>query len=94
MKAKISIGVRSILAATHVSAETLVDNCVDLPIRRFSQTRFLRMEQPASDDEEVGERCGDLKPVQILRDASVTDLLEAKDPLDHADRVLHLSADP
>lgn len=94
MKANISIGVRSSLAATHVSAETLVDNRMDLPIRQFSQTCILRMEQPASDDEEVGERRGDFEPMQILRDAAVTDFLEAKDPLDHPDGVLDLGANP
>src|SRR5450432_1147718 len=63
-------------------------------IRQLSHTRALCMEQPTPHDKQVGERCGDLEPVQILRDASVTDLLEAKDPLDYPDGVLHFGANP
>src|ERR1700688_5011101 len=94
MKSIHSIGSRLSPAATRVSAGTLVDNCLNLPIRQRLSTRALRMQQPASDDEEVGERRGGFEPMQILRDAAVTDFLEAKDPLDHPDSVLDLGANP
>jgi hypothetical protein len=52
------------------------------------------MEQPAPHDKEGGERCRDLKSVQILRHAPVRDFLEAKYPFGHSDGVLHFGADP
>ena len=67
---------------------------MDVRIRQLSQTRVLRMEQPASDDEEVGERRSDFEPMQILRDTAVTNLLKAEDPLDHPDGVLDLWREP
>src|SRR5882724_7359018 len=67
---------------------------MDVRIRQRLPTRILRIEQPAPYDEQVIERCGDLEPVQILRDAPVTDLLKSKDPLDHPDGVLDLGANP
>ena len=61
--------------------------------RRFSPTRWLRIQQPPARQEQFGQRGGYLQPVQVLRQASVAHLLEAEDPLDHPKHVLNLGAD-
>ena len=48
---------------------------MDLSIPQLSQTRTLRMEQPASDDKEVGERGGHFEPMQVLRHFGVSQCL-------------------
>ena len=63
-------------------------------ISRFRATRLLRIQQSPSDHVQIGERGRDLQPVQVLRQAPVTDFLEAEDPLDHTEHVLDLGADP
>ena len=60
---------------------------------RFSSTPLLCMQQPSSHRVEVGQCRSDFQAVQVLGKAAVTDLLEAKHPLDHPDGVLHLSPD-
>jgi len=55
---------------------------------------ILGREQSPSYHVEVGQRCCDLKSMQIFRQAAVADLLEAKHPLDHPDRVLDFGAHP
>ena len=56
-------------------------------------TRPLRSEQSPAHRVQIGQCCGDLKPVQVLGQPSIANLLEAKDPLDHPDRVFDLGAD-
>ena len=62
--------------------------------RRSAATPCLRIQQPSSDHEEVGERCGHFEPVQILGETAVADLAGAEDALDHPDRVLDLGPNP
>ena len=46
------------------------------------------MQQSATDQVEIGERCGDLEAVQVLGESAIAHLAEPKHPLDHPDRVL------
>jgi hypothetical protein len=50
------------------------------------------MEQSPARQEQIRQRCGDFKPVQVLRQASITHLLKTEDPLDHPKHVLDLGA--
>src|SRR5580698_361146 len=90
LKAKRAIGLCSRPAQRDVPAGTPARCTSQSLIRRLSPARLLRIEQSASGQVQISERRGNLKPVQILRQASVAHLLKAKDSLDHSDRVLDL----
>src|SRR5919108_3375624 len=57
---------------------------------RSASTRILRIQQAPSVHEDVCEGSARFEPVQVLVQTSVSNLLEAKHPLDHADRMLDL----
>src|SRR5215470_13686608 len=61
---------------------------------RSAPTPLLRRQQLPADHVDVGQRSGDLQAMQVLGEAAVADLLEAKHALDHSYRVLHLGAHP
>ena len=61
---------------------------------RTAATALVRIRQPSSDHEQVGQGGTELEPVQVLRQAPVTHLLEAEYPFDHADRVLDSGFNP
>ena len=61
---------------------------------RFSPTPLLRFQQASPDEVQVGERGGDLEPVQVLRQAAVAYLAEAEDVLDHAEDMFDLGTHP
>jgi hypothetical protein len=63
-------------------------------ISRFPSTRLLRPEQFSSDHVQIGERRGDLEPMQVLCQAAIAGLAEAEDVLDHPEHVLDLGAHP
>lgn len=94
MKAQDFIGCRSSRVTRHVSAETSPDGPLERSIRQLPQTRFLRKQQPASHDKQVGKCRGHFEPVQVLGQAPVANFLEAKDSLDHPNGVLHFGANP
>ena len=72
-----------------VSAETSCDPLALDAIGPLSRARGLRIEQPPSHHEQVGERRGHLESVQILGQAPLAHLAEAKDVLDHSEHVLN-----
>ena len=88
-----AMGFRPRSAQRHVSAETSSLCASQSPFRRLSPTPSLRIEQSPSYQEQIRERRGDLKPVQVLRQASVTHLLKAEDSLDYPKHVLDLGSD-
>src|SRR5579862_1945733 len=92
LKAAIAMGFRSWSAQGRVSGETSSLCASQARIRQLSPTRPLRIEQSSSYQKQIRERCGDLKPVQVLRQASITHLLKTEDPLDHPKDVLDLGA--
>ena len=61
--------------------------------RLFSLTRSLRIEQSSAHHEQIGQRGGDLEPMQILRQTSVANFLEAEDAFDYPKHVLDFGAD-
>src|SRR5258708_26919338 len=69
MKAQDFIGCRSSRVTRHVSAETSPDGPLERSIRQLPQTRFLRKQQPASHDKQVGKCRGHFEPVQVLGQA-------------------------
>src|SRR5271163_492008 len=92
MKTEMAMGFRSWSAQSRVSAETSSLLASQCRVRRLAPTRSLRIEQSSAYQEQIRERCSDLKPVQVLRQASVTHFLKAEDPLDHPEHVLDLRA--
>src|SRR5580658_1454603 len=93
LKADKAMGLGSRLAQRHVSAETSSLFAPQSRFRRLSPTPSLRIEQSPSYQEQIRERRGDLKPVQVLRQTSVTHLLKAEDSLDYPEHVLDLGSD-
>src|SRR5437879_9112201 len=65
----------------------------DRRISHPSATRLLRMQQSSSHHEQIRQRGTNFEPVQVLRESAVTHLLEAEDPLDHPNRVLHFRSE-
>ena len=87
-----AVGFRSRSAQWRVSAETSSLCASQSRVRQLSPTPSLRIEQPPARQEQIRQRCGDFQSVQVLRQASVTHLLKAEDPLDHPKDVLDLGA--
>src|ERR1700691_3559421 len=68
---------------------------VSIPgMSRFPSTRLLRPEKLSSDHVQIGERCGDFEPMQVLCQATVAGFAKAEDVLDHTEHVLDLGAHP
>jgi hypothetical protein len=65
---------------------------IGTPFAHFVRTLFLLRRQSAPHHEQVGQSGGGLEAVQIFRQASIADLLEANHPSDHPDRVPDLCA--
>src|SRR5215469_14135332 len=63
-------------------------------ISRSAPTRLLCRQESPADHVEIRQRGGNLQVMQVLGETSITDLLEAKHPLDHPDRVLNLCTHP
>ena len=60
------------------------------PRSQISRIPLLQRQQAPAHHEQVGQRSAGLQSMQVLRQAAIAHLLKAKDPLDHADRVLDL----
>src|SRR5450755_4375280 len=63
-------------------------------ISRSRPTPLLCSEQLSSHHIQIGQRCGDFQPVQVLGQTPVAGLAEAEDILDYAEHVLDLGAHP
>ena len=79
---------RRVVAASEATSALFPDYLL------LSPTRRLRTEQSPANGVPIGQCRGDLKPVQVLGQPSIPNLMEAKDPLDHPDRVFDFGADP
>jgi hypothetical protein len=90
MKAEKAIGFFLTKTPRCVSAATRVVFSAKPIFSRLSPTRSLRIEQSPARQEQIRERRADLQSVQVLRQASITDLLKADDPLDHPKDVFDL----
>src|SRR5882672_7294360 len=92
MKTGISPRFRSRSAPPRVSAEISGVAASKTLILRLSPTPSLRIEQSPARQKQIRERRADLQSMQVFRQASVTHLLKAEDPLDHPKDVLDLGA--
>lgn len=92
MKAKMALGFRSDRAPARISAQTFLPATSKTRIWRPSPPHSLRIRQSPARQEQIRQRCGDLQSVQVLRQASVTNLLKAEDPFDHPKHVLDLGS--
>src|SRR3974390_1669321 len=94
MKTGISPGFRSRPALLRVSAGIFDSAASKIRILLPSPTPSLRIEQSPARQEQIRQPRAHLQSVQVLRQASVTHLLKAEDPLDDPKHMLDLGAHP